>query len=125
MDYYEMTRSLIRYLNNLVSHDRWRIKFDAPTTIVIISDLYKILLDILSEHVNPRYANLLDIDVRGMYIILDETKNVSLFSDKKALRYIHIVYFLYTQLSSNTLMLWSLLDKICNIIREDKYDQKR
>lgn len=124
MDYYETTRSLIHYLNNLVSHDHWRLKFDAPTKIVVVLDLYKILLDVLSEHVNPRYANLLDIDVRGAFIILDETNktNVLLFSDKEALRYIYIVYFLYTQLSSDSLILWRLRDKICDIIRRGKYE---
>lgn len=121
MDYYETTRSLIHYLNNLVSHDHWRIKFDAPTTIVVVLDLYKILLDVLSEHVNPRYANLFDINIRDISNILDET-NVSLFYDKKALRYICIVYFLYTQLLSDTLILWSLSDKICSIIRKGKYE---
>lgn len=121
MDYYETTRSLIHYLNNLVSHDRWRIKFDAPTTIVVVLDLYKILLDVLSEHVNLRYANLFDVNIRDISNILDKT-NVSLFCDKEALRYICIVYFLYTQLLSDTLILWSLSDKICSIIRQGKYE---
>ena len=121
MDYYETTRSLIHYLNNLVSHDRWRIKFDVPTKIVVVSELYKILLDVLSEHVNPRYANLFDVNVRDISNILDET-NVLLFYDKEALRYICIVYFLYTQLSLDTLILWRLSDKICSIIREGKYE---
>lgn len=74
MDYYETRRSLIQYLNIMISRDRWRIRYGMPT-VIVASDLYKILLDVLSEHVNVRYANLVDANERDIYSISDDKKN--------------------------------------------------
>ena len=121
MDYYETRRSLIHYLNNLVSHNRWRINYGIPS-IVVVSDLYKILLEILSEHVNPRYGNLTDANERDIYIISDEN-NAEPFNDEEALRYIRIVYFLYTQLLGfDNTPPWRIMEKICDTIRKGKYE---
>lgn len=123
MDYYETRRSLIQYLNIMISRDRWRIRYGIPT-VVVASDLYKILLDVLSEHVNVRYGNLVDANERDIYSISDD-KKIEPFNDEKALHYIRIVYFLYTQLSNSFVPLWQIMEKICDIIREGKYDEKR
>ena len=123
MDYYETRRSLIQYLNSFVSRDRWRIRYEVPS-VVIASDLYRILLDVLSEHVNVRYGNLADANYRDV-ISVNKKNNVELFNDKEALRYIRIVYFLYTQLMQKFPANWQRNNIICDMIREGKYDQER
>lgn len=120
MDYYETRKSLVQYLNILVSRDRWRIRYGIPS-IVVASDLYKILLDVLSEHVNPRYGNLSDANEGDIYKISDK-KNIEPFNDEEAIHYIHIVYFLYTQLNHNNVPPWRVMEKICDTIREEKYE---
>lgn len=123
MDYYETSNSLIIYLNALLINDQWRIRFSLPRN-VIVYDLYKILLDVLSEHVNVRYGNLLDMSQRAVTQILEEDYTKP-FDDPKALHYIYIVYFLYTQSLNEIGSPWKLQDKICDIIREGKYDKER
>lgn len=123
MDYYETSNSLIIYLNNLLINDQWRIRFSLPRN-VIVYDLYKILLDVLSEHVNVRYGNLLDMSQRAVTQILEEDC-IKPFNELKALHYIYIVYFLYTQLLDEIGSPWELSDKICDIIRKGKYDKER
>lgn len=121
MDYYETRKSLIQYLNILVSKDRWRIKYGIPS-IVVASDLYKILLDVLSEHVNPRYGNLSDANEADIYKITDK-KNIEPFNDEDAIHYIRIVYFLYTQLLGfDHIPPWRIMEKICDTIRRGKYE---
>ena len=123
MDYYETRRSLIQYLNSLVSHDRWRIKYGIPS-IVVASDLYKILLDVLSEHVNVRYGNLADANEEDIYRTSREY--IKSFDDEDAIHYIRIVYFLYTQLLGfDHVPPWRIMEKICDTIRRGKYDQER
>ena len=120
MDYYETRVSLIFYLYRLVDEDSWRLN-NSLNKFRVVSDLYRILLDVLSEFVNVRYGNLSDAnkeDVRE--VITDGAYGSSpKFKDEKALRYIKITYLLYNNIRD---LPWNLSDKICKTIREGKYE---
>lgn len=120
MDYYETRHSLIFYLYKMVSKDSWRINRSLGN-FRVVSDLYRILLDVLSEFVNVRYGNLTDAsESQIIQIISDEFPKV--FNDKKAIKYIHITYLLYNNLRH---LPWNMSDEICKIIREGKYDTQK
>lgn len=123
MDYTKTRSSLIFYLYKMVNEDSWRFNINV-TNFYVVSSLYKILIDVLCEHVNVRYGNLRDANENGVIRVIEEDFPSS-FKDEKALYYIRITYFLYTQLMQNFSESWRLRDKICDIIREGKYDKER
>lgn len=120
MDYYETRTSLIFYLYRMVDEDSWRFN-NSLNKFRVVSYLYRTLVDVLAEFVNVRYGNLMDAneeDVRE--VITDGAYCSSLkFKDEKALRYIKITYFLYTNI---TCARWNMSDEICKTIREEKYE---
>lgn len=89
----------------------------------IVSDLYRALIDALSEFVNVRYGNLRDADVVDVREVITDGAYGSLlkFKDEKAIRYIKITYLLYNNIRD---LPWNLSDTICKIIREGKYVTK-
>lgn len=115
MDYYETRSSLIFYLYRLVDNDSWRLKAGL-NKYMIVSHLYRILLDVLSEFVNVRYGNLRDVSENEVRDIITNDFPPS-FKDEKALRYIKITYLLYNNIRD---LPWNLSDKICSTIREGK-----
>lgn len=117
MDYYETRGSLIFYLYKLVDEDSWRLN-NSLNKFRVVSDLYRILLDVLSEFVNVRYGNLSDTSEEEVYQIIFEDLPPS-FKDEKALHYIKITYLLYNNIRD---LPWNLSDKICKTIREGKYE---
>lgn len=117
MDYYETRGSLIFYLYKLVDKDSWRLN-NSLNKFRVVSDLYRILLDVLSEFVNVRYGNLSDASESEVSRIIFEDFPPS-FKDEKALRYIKITYLLYNNIRD---LPWNLSDKICKTIREGKYE---
>lgn len=120
MDYYETRASLIFYLYRLVDEDSWRLN-NSLNKFRVVSDLYRILLDVLSEFVNVRYGNLSDANEEDVREIITDSAYCSLskFKDEKALRYIKITYLLYNNIRD---LPWNLSDKICKTIREGKYE---
>jgi hypothetical protein len=120
MDYYETRASLIFYLYKLVDEDSWRFN-NSLNKFRVVSDLYRILLDVLSEFVNVRYGNLSDANEEDVREIITDSAYCSLskFKDEKAFRYIKITYLLYNNIRD---LPWSLSDKICKTIREGKYE---
>lgn len=120
MDYYETRVSLIFYLYRLVDEDSWRLN-NSLNKFRVVSDLYRILLDVLSEFVNVRYGNLSDANEEDVREVITDSAYCSLskFKDEKALHYIKITYLLYNNIRD---LLWNLSDKICKTIREGKYE---
>lgn len=120
MDYYETRVSLIFYLYRLVDEDSWRFN-NSLNKFRVVSDLYRILLDVLSEFVNVRYGNLSDANEEDVREVITDSAYCSLskFKDEKALRYIKIMYLLYNNIRD---LPWNLSDKICKTIREGKYE---
>lgn len=120
MDYYETRVSLIFYLYKLVDEDSWRLN-NSLNKFRVVSDLYRILLDVLSEFVNVRYSNLSDANEEDVREVITDSAYCSLskFKDEKALRYIKITYLLYNNIRD---LPWNLSDKICKTIREGKYE---
>lgn len=120
MDYYETRISLVSYLYKLVDEDSWRLKAGL-NKYMIVSHLYRILLDVLSEFVNVRYGNLSDANEEDVREVITDSAYCSLskFKDEKALRYIKITYLLYNNIRD---LPWNLSDKICKTIREGKYE---
>lgn len=117
MDYYETRVSLIFYLYRMVDEDSWRLNINL-SKFHIVSDLYRTLVDVLSEFVNVRYGNLRDASEDEVsHVIFEDSP--SLFKDEKALRYIKITYLLYNNIRD---LPWNLSDKICKTIREGKYE---
>lgn len=123
MDYYETRASLIFYLYRLVDEDSWRLNNNL-NKFRVVSDLYRILLDVLSEFVNVRYGNLSDANEEDVREVIADSAYCSLskFNDEKELRYIKITYFLYTNI---TCARWNMSDKICKTIREGKYEYQK
>ena len=119
MDYYETRGSLIFYLYRMVDKDSWRLN-NSLNKFCIVSHLYRILLDVLSEFVNVRYGNLRDASQDEVREIIANDFPPS-FKDEKALRYIKITYLLYNNIRD---LPWNLSDKICKTIREGKYVAK-
>lgn len=115
MDYYETRASLIFYLYKMVDNDSWRLKAWL-NKYMIVSHLYRILLDVLSEFVNVRYGNLRDVSENEVRDVITNDFPPS-FKDEKALRYIKITYLLYNNIRD---LPWNLPDKICKTIREGK-----
>lgn len=120
MDYYETRASLIFYLYKMVDEDSWRLN-NSLNKFRVVSDLYRILLDVLSEFVNVRYGNLMDASEEDVREVIVNDLSSKTFKDKKALYYIKITYFLYNNISD---LPWNLSDKICKTIREGKYVAK-
>lgn len=122
MDYYETRVSLIFYLYKMVDEDFWRLN-NSLNKFRVVSDLYRILLDVLSEFVNVRYGNLSDANEEDVREVITDSAYCSLskFKDEKALRYIKIMYLLYNNIRD---LPWNLSDKICKTIREGKYVTK-
>ena len=122
MDYYETRASLIFYLYKMVDEDSWRLN-NSLNKFRVVSDLYRILLDVLSEFVNVRYGNLSDANEEDVREVITDSAYCSLskFKDEKALRYIKITYLLYNNIRD---LPWNLSDKICKTIREGKYVAK-
>lgn len=122
MDYYETRVSLIFYLYRLVDEDSWRLN-NSLNKFRVVSDLYRILLDVLSEFVNVRYGNLIDANEEDVREVITDSAYCSLskFKDEKALHYIKITYLLYNNIRD---LPWNLSDKICKTIREGKYVAK-
>lgn len=120
MDYYETRASLIFYLYEMVDEDSWRFN-NSLNKFRVVSDLYRILLDVLSEFVNVRYGNLSDANEEDVREVITDSAYCSLskFKDEKALRYIKITYLLYNNIRD---LPWNLSDKICKTIREGKYE---
>lgn len=120
MDYYETRASLIFYLYRMVDEDSWRLN-NSLNKFRVVSDLYRILLDVLSEFVNVRYGNLSDANEEDVKEVITDSAYCSLskFKDEKALRYIKITYLLYNNIRD---LPWNLSDKICKTIREGKYE---
>lgn len=120
MDYYETRASLIFYLYKMVDEDSWRLN-NSLNKFRVISDLYRILLDVLSEFVNVRYGNLSDANEEDVREVITDSAYCSLskFKDEKALRYIKITYLLYNNIRD---LPWNLSDTICKTIREGKYE---
>ena len=120
MDYYETRSSLIFYLYRMVDQDSWRLN-NSLNKFRIVSYLYRILLDVLSEFVNVRYGNLSDANEEDVREVITDSAYCSLlkFKDEKALRYIKITYLLYNNIRD---LPWNLSDKICKTIREGKYE---
>ena len=117
MDYYETRGSLIFYLYKLVDEDSWRLN-NSLNKFRIVSDLYRTLVDVLSEFVNVRYGNLMDANESEVYQVIFEDLPPS-FKDEKALRYIKITYLLYNNIRRAP---WDMSDEICKTIREGKYE---
>lgn len=117
MDYYETRASLIFYLYRMVDKDSWRLN-NSLNKFRVVSDLYRILLDVLSEFVNVRYGNLSDASESEVYQVIFEDLPPS-FKDEKALHYIKITYFLYMNIRRAP---WNMSDEICKTIREGKYE---
>lgn len=122
MDYYETRVSLIFYLYRLVDEDSWRLN-NSLNKFRVISDLYRILLDVLSEFVNVCYGNLCDANEGDVREVITDSAYCSLskFKDEKALCYIKITYLLYNNIRD---LPWNLSDTICKTIREGKYVAK-
>ena len=120
MDYYETRASLIFYLYRLVDEDSWRLN-NSLNKFRVVSDLYRILLDVLSEFVNVRYGNLSDANEEDVREVITDSaySSLSKFKDEKALHYIKITYLLYNNIRD---LPWNLSDKICKTIREGKYE---
>lgn len=120
MDYYETRVSLIFYLYKLVDKDSWRLN-NSLNKFRVISDLYRILLDVLSEFVNVRYGNLSDANEEDVREVITDSAycSSSKFKDEKALHYIKITYLLYNNIRD---LPWNLSNKICKTIREGKYE---
>lgn len=117
MDYYETRGSLIFYLYRMVDKDSWRLKAGL-NKYMIVSHLYRTLVDVLSEFVNVRYGNLRDASEDEVRDVITNDFPPS-FKDEKALRYIKITYLLYNNIRD---LPWNLSDKICKTIREGKYE---
>lgn len=122
MDYYETRISLIFYLYRMVDKDSWRLN-NSLNKFRVVSYLYRILLDVLSEFVNVRYGNLSDANEEDVREVITDSAYCSLskFKDEKALHYIKITYLLYNNIRD---LPWNLSDKICKTIREGKYVTK-
>lgn len=122
MDYYETRVSLIFYLYRLVDEDSWRLN-NSLNKFRVVSYLYRILLDVLSEFVNVRYGNLSDANEEDVREVITDSAYCSLskFKDEKAIRYIKITYLLYNNIRD---LPWNLSDTICKTIREGKYVAK-
>ena len=122
MDYYETRISLVSYLYRMVDEDSWRLKAGL-NKYMIVSHLYRVLLDVLSEFVNVRYGNLMDASEEDVREVITDSAYCSLskFKDEKALHYIKITYLLYNNIRD---LPWNLSDKICKTIREGKYVAK-
>lgn len=122
MDYYETRASLIFYLYRMVDKDSWRLNMSL-NKFHIISDLYRILLDVLSEFVNVRYGNLSDANEEDVREVITDSAYGSSpkFKDEKALRYIKITYLLYMNIRCAP---WNISDEICSTIRKGKYVTK-
>lgn len=120
MDYYETRASLIFYLYKMVDEDSWRLN-NSLNKFRVVSDLYRILLDVLSEFVNVHYGNLSDANEEDVREVITDSAYCSLskFKDEKALHYIKITYLLYNNIRD---LPWNLSDKICKTIREGKYE---
>lgn len=120
MDYYETRASLIFYLYKLVDEDSWRLN-NSLNKFRVVSYLYRILLDVLSEFVNVRYGNLSDANEEDVREVITDSayRSLSKFKDEKALHYIKITYLLYNNIRD---LPWNLSDKICKTIREGKYE---
>ena len=120
MDYYETRASLIFYLYKMVDEDSWRFNNNL-NKFRVVSHLYRILLDVLSEFVNVRYGNLDDANEEDVIKVITDGAYGSSpkFKDEKALRYIKITYLLYNNIRD---LPWNLSDKICKTIREGKYE---
>nr|DAV40693.1 MAG TPA: hypothetical protein [Caudoviricetes sp.] len=120
MDYYETRVSLIFYLYKMVDEDSWRLN-NSLNKFRVVSDLYRILLDVLSEFVNVRYGNLSDANEEDVREVITDSaySSLSKFKDEKALHYIKITYLLYNNIRD---LPWNLSDKICKTIREGKYE---
>ena len=116
MDYYETRGSLIFYLYRMVDNDSWRVDVGLDK-FKIISDLYTILLDVLSEFVNVRYGNLCYANEDDVSRVIMEDYPPA-FKDDKAMRYIRFTYFLYMNLNCER---WLMPENICKVIREGKY----
>ena len=119
MDYYETRASLIFYLYKMVDEDSWRLNNNL-NKFLVVSYLYRTLVDVLSEFVNVRYGNLLDASEDEVRDVIANDFPPS-FKDEKALRYIKITYLLYNNIRD---LPWNLSDKICKTIREGKYVTK-
>ena len=119
MDYYETRISLVSYLYRMVDEDSWRFD-NSLNKYMIVSHLYRILLDVLSEFVNVRYGNLADVNEDHVVLIISDEFQPK-FKDEKALHYIKITYLLYNNIRD---LPWNLSDKICKTIREGKYVTK-
>nr|DAJ48193.1 MAG TPA: hypothetical protein [Caudoviricetes sp.] len=122
MDYYETRASLIFYLYKMVDEDSWRFNNNL-NKFRVVSHLYRILLDVLSEFVNVRYGNLSDANEEDVREVITDSAYCSLskFKDEKAFHYIKITYLLYNNIRD---LPWNLSDKICKTIREGKYVTK-
>lgn len=120
MDYYETRASLIFYLYEMVDEDSWRLN-NSLNKFRVVSDLYRILLDVLSEFVNVRYGNLSYANEEDVREVITDSAYCSLskFKDEKALRYIKITYLLYNNIRRTP---WNMSDEICKTIREGKYE---
>ena len=120
MDYYKTRGSLIFYLYRMVDKDSWRLNNNL-NKFRVVSDLYRILLDVLSEFVNVRYGNLSDANEEDVREVITDSAYCSLskFKDEKALRYIKITYLLYMNIRRAP---WNMSDEICKTIREGKYE---
>lgn len=120
MDYYETRISLIFYLYRMVDKDSWRLN-NSLNKFRVVSYLYRILLDVLSEFVNVRYGNLSDANEEDVREVITDSAYCSLskFKDEKSLHYIKITYLLYNNIRD---LPWNLSDKICKTIREGKYE---
>lgn len=120
MNYYETRVSLIFYLYEMVDEDSWRLNNNL-NKFRVVSDLYRILLDVLSEFVNVRYGNLSDANEEDVREVITDSAYCSLskFKDEKALRYIKITYLLYMNIRRAP---WNMSDEICKTIREGKYE---
>lgn len=117
MDYYETRGSLIFYLYRMVDEDSWRLN-NSLNKLHVVSNLYRILLDVLSEFVNVRYGNLRDANEGDVLHVITSDFPPS-FKDEKAICYIKITYLLYNNIRD---LPWNLSDKICKTIREGKYE---
>ena len=117
MDYYETRISLVSYLYRMVDEDSWRLKAGL-NKYMIVSHLYRTLVDVLSEFVNVRYGNLADVNESQVVLIISDEFQPK-FKDEKALHYIKITYLLYNNIRD---LPWNLSDKICKTIREGKYE---
>lgn len=104
----------------MVDEDSWRLN-NSLNKFRVISDLYRILLDVLSEFVNVRYGNLSDVNEEDVREVITDGAYCSLskFKDEKALHYIKITYLLYNNIRD---LPWNLSDTICKTIREGKYE---